>query len=320
MSIPESIINLINDVELIMADMIRKIRWKDGVYCPHCKSRNIIKWGRYKLFQRYKCKDCKRTFNDKTGTIFHNSKIPLFLWGCILFLFVLVHTSQRKISILFCTSFKSIFINCKKVMIKISSSLPLPKGIEGEIEIDESYITAGLKGRNNSEKIKELGRRPRKRGLKRRGRGRYQADRPPIIALILRGGYRMVFSAKRATKATIQKIISSLQIREGSTIFTDEYTIYLFLSGIFNHQLVNHSKGEYARGEAHVNSCEGEFSVFKTFIRIHRGVAKYNLPLYVSLYQLHIRVASMNLFDGFRYVMEVILSEEPSHPTNILGK
>ena len=60
MSIPESIINLINDVELIMADMIRKIKWKDGVYCPHCKSRNIIKWGRYKLFQRYKCKDCKR--------------------------------------------------------------------------------------------------------------------------------------------------------------------------------------------------------------------------------------------------------------------
>ncbi|MCD6505101.1 hypothetical protein J7M22_00620, partial [Candidatus Poribacteria bacterium] len=50
--------------------------------------------------------------------------------------------------------------------------------------------------------IKELGRRLRKRGLKRRGRGRYQADRPPIIALILRGGYRIVFSAKRATKAT----------------------------------------------------------------------------------------------------------------------
>ena len=53
---------------------------------------------------------------------------------------------------------------------------------------------------------------------------------------------------------------------------------------------------------------------------IHRGIAKYNLPLYVSLYQLHIKVGGMNLLDSFRYVMEVILSEETSHSTNILGK
>jgi len=100
----------------------------------------------------------------------------------------------------------------------LHNPLPLPKGIEGEIEIDESYITAGLKGRNNSEKIKELGRKPRKRGLKRRGRGRYQTDRPPIIALILRGGYRMVFSAQRAklwreavsSRMSIPSIFSSL--------------------------------------------------------------------------------------------------------------
>jgi hypothetical protein len=35
--------------------------------------------------------------------------------------------------------------------------------LQGEVEIDEVYQTAGLKGRNNSILIKLLGRKPRRR-------------------------------------------------------------------------------------------------------------------------------------------------------------
>ena len=32
------------------------------------------------LYQRYRCKACERIFNDKTGTIFEDSRLPLKTW------------------------------------------------------------------------------------------------------------------------------------------------------------------------------------------------------------------------------------------------
>jgi len=39
--------------------------------CPHCQSEEVVKYGFYKGEQRYRCKDCKKTFNPYTGTLFH---------------------------------------------------------------------------------------------------------------------------------------------------------------------------------------------------------------------------------------------------------
>jgi len=41
---------------------------------------------------------------------------------------------------------------------------------------------------------------------------------------------------------------------------------------MYRHENVNHSIGEYARGETHINTCES--STFRPFIAVHRGVAK----------------------------------------------
>ena len=39
--------------------------------CIYCQSGNIIKHGRYKHLDRYRCKDCGKTFIPTTGTIFY---------------------------------------------------------------------------------------------------------------------------------------------------------------------------------------------------------------------------------------------------------
>lgn len=39
------------------------------IICPHCYSSEIVKYGFYKKEQRYRCKDCGRTFNPYTGTL-----------------------------------------------------------------------------------------------------------------------------------------------------------------------------------------------------------------------------------------------------------
>ena len=38
------------------------------ICCPHCKSYKLQKWGVRNDMQRYKCKECRRTFNALTGT------------------------------------------------------------------------------------------------------------------------------------------------------------------------------------------------------------------------------------------------------------
>lgn len=48
--------------------------------CPHCKSNNIIKHGSYKNRQRYKCKNCNKTFTSFTNKPWSYSKKPLIFW------------------------------------------------------------------------------------------------------------------------------------------------------------------------------------------------------------------------------------------------
>ena len=45
------------------------VRKLNKIVCPHCESDEIVKYGIYKKEQRYKCKNCGRTFNPYTGTL-----------------------------------------------------------------------------------------------------------------------------------------------------------------------------------------------------------------------------------------------------------
>jgi transposase-like protein len=50
---------------------IHHLRWKDRPFqCPRCQSHNVGPWGNYHYHsggKRYRCRDCKRTFNYLTG-------------------------------------------------------------------------------------------------------------------------------------------------------------------------------------------------------------------------------------------------------------
>jgi transposase-like protein len=70
------------DLEALCAQRLRRARWPEQVKCPHCDSEAVTDTRQYMgVFQRYLCLVCGRTFNDKTGTIFENSKVPLSAWA-----------------------------------------------------------------------------------------------------------------------------------------------------------------------------------------------------------------------------------------------
>jgi transposase-like protein len=66
-----NILGIIDDAKCY--EMVRALRWPDGLRCVHCDSAQIVKQGRDETElqrQRYRCRDCGRHFDDLTGTIF----------------------------------------------------------------------------------------------------------------------------------------------------------------------------------------------------------------------------------------------------------
>lgn len=54
---------------------------------------------------------------------------------------------------------------------------------------------------------------------------------------------------------TADKIIGR-RVSKDSTVYTDGFASYSGLSAAgYRHETVNHSAGEYVKGEAHVNGC-----------------------------------------------------------------
>jgi transposase-like protein len=57
---------------------LRRLRWRDGVMCPHCDGADLTEIGMTsKDAQRHRCNDCESTFNDLTGTVFAKHRLSL---------------------------------------------------------------------------------------------------------------------------------------------------------------------------------------------------------------------------------------------------
>ena len=128
--------------------------------------------------------------------------------------------------------------------------------LRGPVEIDEFYVSAGLKGR-------ERDRWSRSRGLSRRGRGTYDQDKPPVFVLVDRGTeQRYVVPAKSADESTIRLLLADRQ-REPLTVYTDGFRAYdpLDEDEQFKREYVVYGDGECADETAHVNTCESHASL-----------------------------------------------------------
>jgi len=150
--------------ESVAADLLQQVRWRDGVSCPRCRSDRTVRNGSYGHFQRYLCKDCDRTFNDKTGTIFAHSKIALRRWLFSIYAFLRFNTSLRQLQYEIVVTHKTIHRRIER----FARALDAPSlDLVGPVEIDEVYVSAGKKGRERDQES-------RSRGLSTRGRGTYR--------------------------------------------------------------------------------------------------------------------------------------------------
>ena len=80
----ELAVRLAEYVEVVGAELstdeIADKRFAEGLVCPHCNKKHIVKNGKVRGIQRYLCKDCSKTFNVLTKTVFANTKLPISTW------------------------------------------------------------------------------------------------------------------------------------------------------------------------------------------------------------------------------------------------
>ena len=274
---------------------IHALRWKDRpLQCPRCQSHNVGPWGAYHYqpgLQRSRCKeqDCKRS-------VMH--------WILATFLLCLSCSSRRiarELGVHVCTGYRWCWW-----LRNAALSYELERQLEGTVEADELYHTAGQKGQAKQGGKRHLGRRPRGRRKKREpGRGHYDKDRPALIAWVSRQGTVVIQAIKDFTVKTVQKA-ADLAVHTGSRLYTDSASSYRAVKG-YVHEFVNHTRKEYARGDVHENRAECLFSLLKPYLRVFRGLSKTTLPGYVGFLQFLRNFHQLTAFEQAEMILYAAL-------------
>src|SRR6266705_6932463 len=182
----------------------------------------------------------------------------------------------------------------------------MERQLAGTVEADELYHTAGNKGQAKRGGKKALGHRPRGRRKKREpGRGHHDKDRPASIAWVSRQGAVVIQATKDFTVKTVQKA-ADIAVQSGSKLYSDSASSYRALTG-YTHESVNHTKKEYARGDVHENRAECLFSLLKPYLRVFRGMSKFNLPGYVGFFQFLRNFRQQNAFEQAELILRAAL-------------
>jgi transposase-like protein len=267
-------------------EYLEAVRWPDGPVCPHCGSQN----DHYRLQGEahrkglLKCQDCRKQFSVTVGTVFERSKIPLSKWLAAAYLMasskkgISAHQLHRTLGITYKTAW---FLAHR---IREAMKTPDPKGMGsggGTVEADETYIG-------------------RRKGMQPKPGGSHKQK---VFALVERGGKvksvrisgNMLKGAKDALK----------MVSKDANLMTDQARMYRNLGKRFaSHETVNHSVGEYGRGNAHTNTIEGFFSIFKRGMKgVYQHCSEDHLPRYLAEFDFRYNLRSaLGVEDGERMV------------------
>lgn len=248
--------------------------WPDGPVCPHCGAveDHIGKLsGKSTRVGLYKCYACRKPFTVKIGTIFESSHVKLHIWLQAIFLMA---SSKKGISAnqlhrTLGVTLKTAWFMAHRIREAMKDTDVSPMGGQGQsVEVDETYF-----GSSGYEFVNGQGWKV-KRGL---------GDKHKIVTLVERGGRAKSVKVDMLTRGSVHDIIEHA-VAGAATIMTDESKIYTGLDRKFkDHQSVNHSKGEYARGFTHTNTVEGYFSIFKRGMKgVYQHCSERHLHRYLA--------------------------------------
>jgi transposase-like protein len=231
-------------------DFLESRLWPNGPVCPHCEcteaytltakpdSKSPVRKG------VYKCKECRKQFTVRVGTVFEDSKLPLSKWLMALHLLT---SSKKGISSLQIArelgiTHKSAWFLTHRIREAMRIDGPT-EPLKGTVECDETYVGGRATG----------------------ARGRGARRKTPVMVLVERDGSARAMPIERVTAAQLKGAIR-VYVSHDSKIVTDDFASYRGIGKEFagGHDVVVHSAKEYVnrRGE-HTNTAESFFALLK---------------------------------------------------------
>jgi transposase-like protein len=229
------------DTEAECRAYMEELRWPNGIECPRCKGKVI---SRIHKRDQFDCDSCRYQFSVMSGTIFHDSHLPLPKW----FVAVLLICESRKgmsanqLKRILGVSYKTAWYLCHRIRAAMQEAdRPV---LDGTVEMDETFIG----------------------GKKSFGQGK--SDKEVVIGLRKRGGELRLFHVEDVKSGTLAKYIRENISKTVDVIMTDEWVGYpkaMIQAGVHGskHRTIKHKSHVYVHGNVHTNTVENAFSLLK---------------------------------------------------------
>ena len=222
-------------------EALEALRWPDGVSCTRCGGRDL----RNLVNQnRWECKSCGYQFSVMSGTIMHDSHLPLRKWFLAIYLMceskkgISANQMKRTLGV----AYKTAWYLCHRIREAMGNDPLEGPTLIGIVEVDETFV-----------------------GGKARGKGRgYKKSKAVVAGAIQRNGHVRLERIPDVKRKTLHAFIARAVKDEAEAIYTDELKSYLGIADHnTRHETVNHAAEEWVVGEVHTNSIEGVWSLFK---------------------------------------------------------
>lgn len=244
------------------------LRWPDGEQvCPKCGS--VGKHYFLKNQRRWKCRDCRKQFSIKVGTIFEDSPLALSLWLPAVWMLANCKNgiSSYELARALGVTQKTAWFMLHRIREAMQDGDSGP--FDGEVETDETYIGGLAKNMHKSKRQRVITGTGGKDKVKVMGFiQRTTDDQPSRVQTTILPDTR---------KPTMQGEVKR-HVRRGSQLFTDRHWGYHGLDAEYIHEIIDHAV-EHVRGRIHTNGIEIFWSLVKRTIH----------GTYVSVDPFHIR-------------------------------
>jgi len=251
----------------VATEYVAKLRWPDGPVCPKC---GVLDEKHYYLKTRrvWKCRECKKQFSVKVGTIFEDSPVGLDKWLAAIWLIANCKNGVSSYEVardLGVTQKTAWFMMHR---IRLAMQTGTFEKLSGEVEVDETYI--GGKARNMHKD---------KRKQKISGTG--GSGKVAVMGLLERHGEVRTRVVPDTARRTLQVEVRR-NVEPGSEVHTDALRSYRGLDPDFVHKVVDHAE-RYAEGNVHTNGLENFWSLLKRGIKgTYISVEPYHLFRYLD--------------------------------------